>query len=139
MLYNSVIRRGRATDKTLRAVLDEGTEFEVIGGTGWVVLEKFSKSASMGGWRSGMEGPTLPIVNAVCAYYDELSGKTVLLGVGSAAWDDRVEQTEALINTHAMCGNNVIVHDIAMRNGGLQRLEVGNEIVNLISRMMKSF
>ena len=129
--YNPVIRRGRATDEAPRVVLDEGTEFEVIGGAGWVVLEQFSKSANMGGWRAGMEGPTLPIVNAVCAYTDELTGKTILLGVGSAAWDDRAEQTEALINTHAMRGNNVIVHNIAMRDGGLQRLEIGSEVVSL--------
>jgi hypothetical protein len=129
--YNPVIRCGRAMDETPRVVLDEGTEFEVIGGTGWVVLEQFSKSASMGGWRAGMDGPTLPIVNAVCAYNTELSGKTILLGVGSAAWDNRAEQMEALINTHAMRRNNVVVHNVAMRDGGLQRLEIGSEIVQL--------
>jgi hypothetical protein len=129
--YNPVIKSGRATDESPRIVLDEGTEFEVIGGVGWVVLEQFNKSASMGGWRSGMEGPTLPIVNAVCAYDDELSGKTILLGVGSAAWDERADQTEALINTHAMRGNNVIVHNIAKRDGGLQRIEVGDVKIGL--------
>ena len=90
--YNPVVRRGCANDEAPRVVLDEGTEFEVIGGAGWVVLEEFSKQANMGGWRAGMDGPTLPIVNAVCAFDDESSGKTVLLGVGSAAWDDRAEQ-----------------------------------------------
>ena len=129
--YNPVINSGRAIDESPRIVLDEGTEFEVIGGTGWVVLDQFNKSASMAGWRSGMDGPTLPIVNAVCAYDDELSGKPILLGVGSAAWDDRPEQTEALINTHAMRGNNVIVHNVAKRDGGLQRIEIGDTIVNL--------
>ncbi len=129
--YNPVIRRGRAEDEKPRVVLDEGTEFEVIGGRGWLVLEQLSKSANMGGWRTGMDGPTLPIVNAACAYEDSVTGKTVILGVGSAAWDDRSEQTEALINTHAMRKNNVIVHNIAKRDGGLQRIEVGNEIVNL--------
>lgn len=129
--FNPVLRDGRVDDESPRVVLDEGTEFEVIGGSGWLVLEQFSKSANMGGWRSGMEGPTLPIVNAVCAYEDVASGKTILLGVGSAAWDDRPEQSEALINTHAMRKNNVIVHNIAKRDGGLQRIEVGTEIVNL--------
>jgi hypothetical protein len=129
--YNPVIKSGRATDESPRIVLDEGTEFEVIGGVGWVVLEQFNKSASMGGWRSGMDGPTLPIVNAVCAYDDELTGRTILLGVGSAAWDDRADQTEALINTHAMRGNNIIVHNIAKRDGGLQRIEVGDEKIGL--------
>ena len=129
--FNPVIRRGRADDEEPRVVLDEGTEFEVIGGKGWLVLEQFSKSANMGGWRSGMEGPTLPIVNAVCAYDDTATNKTIILGVGSAAWDDRSEQTEALINTHAMRKNNVVVHNIARRDGGLQRIEVGTEIVEL--------
>ena len=129
--FNPVIRRGRADDESPRVVLDEGTEFEVIGGTGWLILEQFSKSANMGGWRSGMKGPTLPIVNAVCAYDDPATNKTIILGVGSAAWDDRPEQSEALINTHAMRKHNVVVHNIAKRDGGLQRIEVGNEIVNL--------
>ncbi len=129
--YNPVIRRGRANDEAPRVVLDEGTEFEVIGGTGWVVLEEFSKQANMGGWRAGMDGPTLPIVNTVCAFDDETSGKTVLLGVGSAAWDDRAEQTEALINTHVMRGNNVTVHNISKRDGGLHRIDTGEVTIPL--------
>ena len=111
--------------------MDEGTEFEVIGGIGWVILDQFNKSASMGGWRSNMDGRTLPIVNAVCAYDDERSGKTILLGVGSAAWDNRVDQTEALINTHAMRGNNSVVHNVAKCDGGLQRIEVGDKVIDL--------
>jgi hypothetical protein len=89
---NPVVRRGRTEDELPRVVLDEGTELEVIGGIGWTVLEELSKTASMGGWRAGMEGPTLPLVNAVCAYDRGEDGMTILLGLGAAAWDDRPEQ-----------------------------------------------
>jgi hypothetical protein len=127
---NPVVRRGRADNETPRVVLDEGTELEVIGGIGWTVLEELSKSASMGGWRAGMEGPTLPLVNAVCAYARE-DGTAILLGLGAAAWDNRPEQTESLVNTHVMRNNNVIVDNVSRRDGGLQRLKVGDEEVHL--------
>jgi hypothetical protein len=129
--FNPVIRRGRADDEEPRVVLDEGTEFEVIGGKGWLVLEQFSKSANMGGWRSGMEGPALPIVNAVCAYDDTATNKTFITRSWLRSLGRSLEQTEALINTHAMRKNNVVVHNIARRDGGLQRIEVGTEIVEL--------
>jgi hypothetical protein len=125
---NPIVRRGRTEDEQPRVVLDEGTELEVIGGIGWTVLDELSKTANMGGWRAGMEGPTLPLVNAVCAY-DNKDGTTFLLGLGAAAWDDRPEQTESLVNTHVMRNNNVEVDNVAYRDGGLQRLKVGgNEI-----------
>jgi hypothetical protein len=122
---------GREEEDTPRIVLDEGTEFEVIGGAGWKVLDKLSKSANMGGWRAGMNGPTLPIVNAVTAFDSASTGKTILLGLGATAWDDRSEQTEALVNTHAMRKNNVVVHNVSKRDGGLQRLEVGGQVIEL--------
>jgi hypothetical protein len=48
--------------------------------------------------------------------------------MGSAAMDDRAEQTEALINTHVMRKNNVTVNDIAKPDGGEQNrpIEVGS-------------
>jgi len=128
---NPIVRRGRTEDELPRVVLDEGTELEVIGGIGWTVLEELSKTASMGGWRAGMEGPTLPLVNAICAYDRREDGTTILLGLGAAAWDDRPEQTESLVNTHVMRNNNVEVDNIARRDGGLQRLKIGSEEIPL--------
>ncbi len=112
-------------------MLDEGTEFEVIGGVGWKILERLSKTANLGGWRSGMEGPSLPIVNAVTAYVSPSTGEVILLGLGATAFDDHIEQTEALVNTHSMRKNNVMVHNVARRDGGAQRLEIGPVIVDL--------
>lgn len=51
----------------------------------------------------------LTIVNAVSAYDDERSGKTILLAV----WEDHGDQAEALINIHAIRENNVVVHNFA--------------------------
>ena len=45
-----VLRRGRIPGEAARVVLDGGTEFEVIGGVGWRVLERVSKSAKLHGW-----------------------------------------------------------------------------------------
>jgi hypothetical protein len=94
-------------DKQPRVVLDEGTKLEVIAGIGRTVLDKQSKTANMGGWHTGMEGPTLPLVNALCAYHDNKDGTTFLLGLGAAAWDNQHKQTESLVNTHVMRHNNV--------------------------------
>ena len=128
---NPVIRRGRTQDEAGRVVLDGGTEFEVIGGIGWRVLEKVSKSAKLHGWGAHMDGPTLPIVNAVTAYDHPETKATILLGLGGAAYDERIEQTEALVNTHVMRRNNVTVHDVAERDGGLQRIELDDAIIKL--------
>jgi hypothetical protein len=128
---NPVTNVGRDGGEAPRVVLDEGTEFEVIGGVGWKILEKLSKKANLGGWRSGMDGPSLPIVNAVTAYVSPTTGDAILLGLGAAAFDDRVEQTEALVNTHSMRKNNVTVHNVARRDGGAQRLEIGSVVVEL--------
>ena len=40
-----------------------------------------------------MDGPTLPIVNAVTAYEHPETKETYLLGLGGAAFDERPEQT----------------------------------------------
>ena len=74
---NPVIRHGgRTEDEASRVVLDdEGTELEVIGSDRLHVLEKPSKSANMGGQRAGMDRPTLPIVNTLCAYDSPMTGK----------------------------------------------------------------
>ena len=52
--------------------------------------------------------------------------------MGGAAFDERPEQTEALINTHVMRRNNVIVHDISERDGGLQCIEVDDIQIKLL-------
>jgi hypothetical protein len=62
---NPIVRR--LTDEP-RIVLDPGTEFNIIGGQGWKVMEQISASVAIYGALSGMEGPSLPVVNAVCAH-----------------------------------------------------------------------
>ena len=108
---------GRAGGKAPRVVLNEGKEFEVIGGVGLKILEKLSRKAnSWGGWRSGMDGPSLPIFNAVTAYVFPTTGEVIELGLGAAAFDDRVKQIEALAITHSMRKNNVRqAHNVALK------------------------
>jgi hypothetical protein len=72
----------------------------------------------------------LPLVNAVTAY-DHPTAGCILFGLGSAAYDDRKEQTEALINSHVMREANVIVDDKTERDGGLQQFEVDGITVKL--------
>jgi hypothetical protein len=48
----------------------------------------------------------------------------ILLGAGSAGWDERKEQTESLFNADDLRKNNVVVHYITKRDGGFQRLEL---------------
>jgi hypothetical protein len=66
--HNQVIRQGRLDDKNLWVELNGGTEFKLIGGVGWTVLEKLSRKAKINGWAAGMQGPRMPIMNAVTAY-----------------------------------------------------------------------
>jgi hypothetical protein len=110
--------------KKPRAIIDPGTEVDVIGGVGWKVLSKMDNQvAQLDGALEGMGEYSLPLVTAVTAH-DHPTERTVLLGAGCAGWDERPEQTESLFTSHDMRKHNVIVHDTAKRDGGLQRLEV---------------
>jgi hypothetical protein len=73
---------------------------------------------------------SLPLVTVVTAYDHHKEG-AILLGAGYAGWDKRAKQTEWLFNSHDLRKNNVIVHDTAKRDGGLQRLEVGGLQIEL--------
>jgi hypothetical protein len=79
----------------------------------------------------GMSGGELPVVVGVTAYDHKELGP-VLLGVGAAAWDERAEQTESLLNLHELRKHNVIVEDKSLRDGGLQMLEVDGIKIDLV-------
>ena len=66
---------------------------------------------------AGMGGTTLPKVDAVIAV-DLKNDRTVLIGVGNAAYDRRITQHESLINSHHVRANGIKVNDIAERHGG---------------------
>jgi hypothetical protein len=66
---------------------------------------------------------SLPLVTAVTAHDHPTEG-TVLLGAGCAGWDERPEQSGSLFKSHDMRKHNVIVHNMAKQDGGVQRLEV---------------
>ena len=116
-------RRGRSDGKP-RVIIDTGTDLEVIGGVGWKVLSQVDeKTAKLDGALAGMTGRPLKLVTAVTAY-DHPDFGVVLLGVGNAAWDDREEQTESLLNPHELRKFNVTVNDMARVYGGEQMLKV---------------
>ena len=65
------------------------------------------------------------------AFDSILTGETILLGLGTTAWDDCAKLTEVLVNAHSIGKNSVIVQNISKRDGGLQRLEIGKVVVDL--------
>ena len=128
---NPIARRGRSTDEQPKGIIDPGTDFEVLGGVGWEVVEKLNRETQLDGALAGMEGENLPVVCAVTAYDHPQLGP-VLLGVGAAAWDERAEQTESLLNSHELRKHNVTVDDIAKRDGGRQMLVVDEIQIDLV-------
>ncbi len=102
------------------AVIDPGAKREVIGGVGWQILHFFDKSESLSGALAGMGSESLPSVDAVTSAKDT-EGRTVLLGIGDAAYDRRTTQHEALWNSHHLRSNNVQVSDVAAELGGDQQ------------------
>ena len=114
-----------------RGVIDPGTDYEVIGGVGWEVETVTNVTTSMGGYFTDDDGRCrLPIVSAISAYEHPRLG-TVLLGIGAAAWDDRPEQTESLLNSHELRLHGVEVDDKAARDGGGQKLVVDGIDIDL--------
>ena len=128
---NPILRRGVNSPEKPRAIIDPGTEVDVIGGVGWHVLTRLENhKAQLDGALEGMGTRALQIVNAVTAY-DHPSRGTILLGAGCAGWDDRAEQTESLFNSHDLRKNNVVVNDTAERDGGAQSLEINGIEIKL--------
>jgi hypothetical protein len=134
---NPISWRGRTRIEKPRAIIDPGTEVDVICGVGLKVLSKIdTQVAQLDGALEGMGECGLPLVTAVTAHDHPAEG-TVLLGAGCAGWDERPKQTESLFNSHDMQKHNVIVHDTAKRDGGLQRLEVDVFVSLWISSMTR--
>ena len=120
-----VDRRSTATstDKP-RNIVDPGCEVDVVCRLSWHVLHVHDNiQTQLQGPLPGMGTRELPMVQAVTAY-DAADGRTILIGTGMAAYDDSPSQTESLFNSHDMRKHGVIVHDIAERDGGLQRIEI---------------
>jgi hypothetical protein len=87
-------------------------------------------NAQLDGALAGMDECSLPLVCAV-TMYDHGTRRAVLLGVGCAGYDERVNEREYLFNSHDLRKNGVIVHDITKRDGGEQRLEIDGIQVKL--------
>jgi hypothetical protein len=121
---NPVTRRGRVTNEAPRAIIDPGTDYELLGGVGWKILGYHSDVTKLDGALAGMEGVELPTVEAITAFDDPDTGITELIGIGKAAFDARIEQTETLLNSHVLRKHGVIVDDKAKRDGGEQMIEV---------------
>ena len=118
------------------AVIDPGAEREVIGGVGWRILHFSDKSESLSGALAGMGSESLPSVDAVTSAKDT-EGRTVLLGIGDAAYDRRTTQHEALWNSHHLRSNNVQVSDVAAELGGDQCIRVKDHNRNWINIPLK--
>ena len=124
----SITRRGR--QPYARVVIDPGTDFEVIGGVGWRVVERFNRDTSMSGAFAGSHGASYPVVSAV-TIFDSSTGP-ILIGIGAAAWDDRAEQNESLLNSHEMRKYGIDVDDKSERDGGTQQLTIGSHRIPLV-------
>jgi hypothetical protein len=97
---NPVIRRGRVADEAPRAIIDPGTDYELLGGVGWKILGYHGRSTKLDGALAGMSGGELPVVSAATAYdHPDKRIGTIVLVIGSAAFDDRTEET--LLNSLA--------------------------------------
>ena len=83
-----------------------------------------------------MGSEVLPSVDAVTAVEDS-EGRVVLLGLGEAAFDRRVTQTEALWNSHHIRANNIEVDDVARNVGGGQCIKMTTNNGNRITIPMK--
>ena len=129
-----IARRGR--QPYARVVIDPGTDFEVIGGVGWRVLERFNRDASMSGAFAGSQGASYPVVSAATIFESE--NGPILLGIGAAAWDDRQEQHESLLNSHEMRKYGIDIDDKAKRDGGNQRIIIGPHEIPLVFEQQRT-
>ena len=64
-----------------------------------------------------MQSCSLPLANVITVVQTE-AGKPLLIGLGGAAYDSSPEASEALINTHHLKDNGVLVDDKAKVHGG---------------------
>ena len=86
--------RGRTIYRSY-AVIDLGAEKEIIGGLGWHILHFFDKSEALDGVLFGMGTQVLPLVDEVVTLSDT-DGRTVLLGIGEAAYERHTTQYKYL-------------------------------------------
>ena len=115
------IRRNVGKNSTI--VLDSGTEATVAGGGGWTVYSYVNTTGTFGGAMPSMQSCSLPLANVITVVQTE-AGKPLLIGLGGAAYDSSPEASEALINTHHLRDNGVLVDDKAKVHGGEQRITV---------------
>ena len=115
------IRRNVGNHSTI--VLDSGTEATVAGGGGWTVHSYVNSTGTFGGALASMQSCELPLAN-VCTVIETEAGSPLIIGLGGAAFDNSPGATEALINTHHLRDNGVMVDDIAKVHGGEQKLTI---------------
>jgi hypothetical protein len=70
-------------------------------------------------------------VETITAFDNPESGITTVIGVGMAAFDARIEQTETLLNSHELRKLGVIADDKATRDGGNKKIEVDGIMIPL--------
>ena len=109
------IRRNVGKNSTI--VLDSGTEATVAGGGGWTVYSYVNTTGTFGGAMPSMQSCSLPLANVITVVQTE-AGKPLLIGLGGAAYDSSPEASEALVNTHHLRDNGVLVDDKAKVHGG---------------------
>ena len=85
---------------------------------------------------NGMGTEVLPSVDAVTTVKDA-EGRSVLLGIGNAAFDRRTTQNESLWNSHHLRANKVRVSDVAKDEGGDQYIRVKDESRSWITIPLK--
>ena len=103
------------------SVVDSGASVDMVGGLGWKILHVSEKKDLLLGALAGMGTCTLPRVDAVTCLTD-VSGKTVLIGMGDVSWDQRQTQIESLWNSHHLRNHGVKVNDVSRHHGGSQDL-----------------
>jgi hypothetical protein len=114
-------------------IIDTGTDLEVIGGSGWTIIDRIDdEQVLLGGALTVINVRRLQTVNAVTAQaYEHPVKGVILLGVGNAVWDDRDDQKVTLVNPNELPRNNVLVNDIAKVFGSSQNIVVENTEIAL--------
>lgn len=119
---NRARRSGKAEEH--RFCLDTGTDYEIIGKSGWLVLETLSGMTQIEGCLEGMKSSELlPTVSAVTAIIRP-NQDPILLGVGAAALDERASQKESLVNSNYV-GRFIDIDERSEARGGRQSMIVG--------------
>ena len=113
-----------------RAIIDPVTEQDIIGGVGWHILEMVEQiSAGFIGALLGIGEVDLHMVKPI-TLGNSKDGK-ILVGHAYAAYDNRNEQSETMLNSHDLQKHGVVVNDTTKRDGGEQNLILDDITIQL--------